>query len=70
MLIRRAVLAELHHTGELQLRAVRWHQAQGQDEPPEVLLGGLMGALGITLGVVPGEVGWQGGSLFAVFYGN
>lgn len=29
-----------------------------------------MGALGITLGVAPGEVGWRGVTFFAVFYGN
>lgn len=70
MLVRRAVLTELHHAGELQLRAVRRHQAQGEDEPPEVLLRGLTGALAIALGVAPSEVGWQGVTFFAVFYGN
>lgn len=44
LLLQRPVLPQHHHTGELQLRAVRRHQAQGEDQPAALLLRGLKGA--------------------------
>lgn len=41
LLLRRPDLTLLHHPGELQLRALRWHQAQGEVQPTAVLLGSL-----------------------------
>lgn len=43
LLLQRPVLPQHHHTGELQLRAVRRHQAQGEDQPAALLLRGLKG---------------------------
>lgn len=48
---------KLHHTGELQLWALWWPQAQGQDQPPEVLLGGMTDCVWITSGV---SFQWEG----------
>lgn len=41
LLLQRPVLSQHHHTGELQLWAVRRHQAQGEDQPTALLLRGL-----------------------------
>lgn len=44
LLLQRPVIPQHHHTGELQLRAVRRHQAQGEDQPAALLFWGLKGA--------------------------
>lgn len=41
LLLQRAVITLLHYPGELQLRAVRRPQAQGQTEPTALLHGGM-----------------------------
>ncbi len=42
LLLQRPVVPQHHHAGELQLRAVRRHQAQGEDQPAALLFRGLM----------------------------